>query len=225
MIDAVEGFTGNVPTCVGVYRNCSFMDSRNAECPHVRGGVPLSVNDCSILQQMSPRAWGCTVSHHIILAEKGNVPTCVGVYRKNVLRKHTCRECPHVRGGVPVVSFEEFKEAKMSPRAWGCTVVVAPGESAFIECPHVRGGVPALCLRKIREGPMSPRAWGCTLDGFALVQVLGNVPTCVGVYHHGTHGCASSCQCPHVRGGVPVSRCFGQAVRGMSPRAWGCTSA
>ncbi len=59
----IEGYWDdmNVPTCVGVYRGSRIWARKLLKCPHVRGGVPLSVND------MSPPSI--------------NVPTCVGVYR------------------------------------------------------------------------------------------------------------------------------------------------
>ncbi len=72
---------------------------------------------------MSPRAWGCTDETTCYYCGKENVPTCVGVYRKENYRRWNKWQCPHVRGGVPALRLPTSRDVPMSPRAWGCTEV------------------------------------------------------------------------------------------------------
>ncbi len=137
---------------------------------------------------MSPRAWGCTGVHKNPQSPYPNVPTCVGVYRHGEQARIHRQECPHVRGGVPLLSQSSLVPKEMSPRAWGCTEIRQALECLVInvptcvgvyrdkiaaaiakeECPHVRGGVPTSRGRLTQHQKMSPRAWGCTdyrIDG------------------------------------------------------------
>ncbi len=135
-----------------------------SKCPHVRGGVPSTESRHPHSQKMSPRAWGCTA----IPPQQGmgicNVPTCVGVYRRGIYGPRFISQCPHVRGGVPVLEASGRGKMTMSPRAWGCTGILALQQSGSFnvptcvgvyrpegispgpayQCPHVRGGVPHL---------------------------------------------------------------------------------
>ncbi len=152
---------------------------------------------------MSPRAWGCTET--LRLYEEG------------------CKECPHVRGGVPCREQGFEDSCRNVPTCVGVYQVTGIKSPALSQCPHVRGGVPRTEGTRARAQQMSPRAWGCTEDQQARGQTLANVPTCVGVYRRTTAGKTEGVKCPHVRGGVPPlahKRSYNPA---MSPRAWGCT--
>ena len=92
---------GNVPTCVGVYRDMSALRGSQHQCPHVRGGVPSCTASRFIAREMSPRAWGCTDRILTTSRKSSNVPTCVGVYPVRIANTESDPECPHVRGGVP----------------------------------------------------------------------------------------------------------------------------
>ncbi len=92
---------------------------------------------------MSPRAWGCTGRESGGYSLDCNVPTCVGVYRVASSSFITASKCPHVRGGVPWAGMNLGVFWIMSPRAWGCTEVVAKLKDLLAQCPHVRGGVPS----------------------------------------------------------------------------------
>ena len=91
----------NVPTCVGVYRRPAPLQLRALECPHVRGGVPTIERTILRIEEMSPRAWGCTGLGQVGRGGSYNVPTCVGVYRRASPSGGPPSQCPHVRGGVP----------------------------------------------------------------------------------------------------------------------------
>ncbi len=121
MDDVLAALDRNVPTCVGVYRIQESKKNAGDECPHVRGGVPVVIDYTDPLIEMSPRAWGCTGKVERILDKTGNVPTCVGVYRRNGTERNAPRKCPHVRGGVPRGLEPRRSILLMSPRAWGCT--------------------------------------------------------------------------------------------------------
>ncbi len=128
----------------------------------MRGGVPDVNGKKKFTLKLSPHAWGCTVASGRAVLYDTIVPTCVGVYRRFILSFWNLKYCPHMRGGVPVVSAEILNYEKLSPHAWGCTVMkinrrhskeivptcvgVYRHNSLVIPlavyCPHMRGGVP-----------------------------------------------------------------------------------
>ena len=134
-------------------------------------------------------------------------------------------ECPHVRGGVPTTSYLSRAYSIMSPRAWGCTrlLTTLPAADNNVptcvgvyrlrgarrairqQCPHVRGGVPFAQSFLSAFRTMSPRAWGCTVQINMSRLCHFNVPTCVGVYRSASSVSMLCCECPHVRGGIPLN--------------------
>src|SRR5690606_40025443 len=51
-----------VPTRVGVYRSCLTPGGSRRRRPHARGGVPRLRERGLLIEQSSPRAWGCSVA-------------------------------------------------------------------------------------------------------------------------------------------------------------------
>ena len=52
----------NLPTGVGMYRLHRALYIRSYESPHRRGDVPFNILSLSVVDRISPQAWGCTVA-------------------------------------------------------------------------------------------------------------------------------------------------------------------
>ena len=159
-----------VPTHVGVYRPVRLEVLGMDRCPHARGGVPAIERHALPELVLSPRTWGCTVEAGRLATPDEIVPTHVGVYRDRGRLARVGGDCPHARGGVPVLNSGSVGLARLSPRTWGCTaagrskrtaapivpthvgVYRAPlgRECRDVHCPHARGGVPTT-LRSARS--------------------------------------------------------------------------
>ena len=115
----------NLPTSVGMYRRGKQAGAGQGQSPHKRGDVPYYMNGGRPLCSISPQAWGCTAGSQDIRDRHRNLPTSVGMYRFWVAANTRERQSPHKRGDVPRVSPDSLGLGKISPQAWGCTVVVA----------------------------------------------------------------------------------------------------
>ena len=149
---------------------------------------------------------------------------------------------PHARGGVSHVARRHERDARSSPRTWGCFrklmsrrscrmvfpthVGVFPrGKYAgFIRfsLPHARGGVSFNAPSSMMRGWSSPRTWGCFRFAQCRSISLCVFPTHVGVFLPSSSPPPRLFSLPHARGGV--SRSFDMLARtaGSSPRTWGC---
>ena len=47
-----------VPTPVGVNRDCVVTAREEGNCPHARGGEPLTICCSCAMSELSPRPWG-----------------------------------------------------------------------------------------------------------------------------------------------------------------------
>ena len=150
------------PTCVGVFPPQRCTSSRMLGLPHVRGGVSPSLPSPEVLCESSPRAWGCflcIVYHDDMLLV---FPTCVGVFPPSRLCFTSTISLPHVRGGVSCASVIAEKDAKSSPRAWGCFTSGQSGQRSVHVFPT--------CVGVFPEPPA------------ALPSRPPVFPTCVGVF-------------------------------------------
>ena len=73
--------SGNLPTSVGMYRTAGDGCAYRVQSPHKRGDVPLVYLRVSVVELISPQAWGCTAAHKTDVADRDNLPTSVGMYR------------------------------------------------------------------------------------------------------------------------------------------------
>ena len=174
---------------------------------------------------MSPPAWGWPASASSGAAGGKDVPTRVGMARKDGLQAYAQAGCPHPRGDGPEATFITLSMWPMSPPAWGWPEETAKGRlherdvptrvgmarharsSSLISsgCPHPRGDGPLRVLRLWNGVKMSPPAWGWPEVFWSNGQPRKDVPTRVGMARRRTHQRACLDRCPHPRGDGPVS--------------------
>ena len=152
-----------------------------------------------------------------------NLPTGVGMYRRQPTIPSAEQKSPHRRGDVPGPIPMPISVLLISPQAWGCTgsdageiagqINLPTGVGMYRtirnkrhigqKSPHRRGDVPQNGNAAYVSDKISPQAWGCTEVGFGLFDCFGNLPTGVGMYRakYGQVVCES--QSPHRRGDVP----------------------
>jgi len=70
------------------------------------------------------------------------VPTPVGVNRYFAICLAARRNCPHTRGGEPVVQMTREKARKIVPTPVGVNRYPQTGNAIASHCPHTRGGEP-----------------------------------------------------------------------------------
>ena len=56
------------PTCVGVFLPQSAIACPFCGLPHVRGGVSVGARSLHVINQSSPRAWGCFLFSRVVLS-------------------------------------------------------------------------------------------------------------------------------------------------------------
>ncbi len=195
----------DVPTHVGVDRIRRSWRSVLMGCPHARGGGPSIPWRWASWRRMSPRTWGWTVLPLSCHLQTPDVPTHVGVDRRQGISSRSYPRCPHARGGGPPYLDPAEIEAAMSPRTWGWTAAVPVRRHDVADvpthvgvdqgprlprtgrqgCPHARGGGPRQLAVDADVLAMSPRTWGWTglpEDGAGGVA---DVPTHVGGHVRG----------------------------------------
>src|SRR5205085_2633336 len=131
--------------------------------------------------------------------------------------------CPHVRGWTAKADASGTTRTVV-PTCVGVDRIAAGTPAEDNRCPHVRGGGPGCCGEDEVATALSPRAWGWTDAGLPHGGSGPVVPTCVGVDRK--RWLAKWCWrcCPHVRGGGPLWGRARNALRKLSPRAWGWTA-
>ncbi len=172
---------------------------------------------------MSPPAWGWPEVICVIFPIVQDVPTRVGMARKNKLRMSLVCGCPHPRGDGPRFLGRPAVPLWMSPPAWGWPG--SPAERLFKRvdvptrvgmarafviqsaephrCPHPRGDGPlplAMCFSQIS---MSPPAWGWPGTRQINARLDIDVPTRVGMARDDAPGAGGGDGCPHPRGDGP----------------------
>ena len=108
---------------MGVYRAKTKDASKLADCPYIRGGVPIISIKNGLVVLLSLHTWGCTGDRKSLSDCKEIVPTYVGVYRVFCRWFQLCRYCPYIRGGVPEISYLRLIQNVLSLHTWGCTVL------------------------------------------------------------------------------------------------------
>ena len=88
--------------------------------------------------------------------------------------------------------------------------------------PHARGGVSEDGDGGWRRLSSSPRTWGCFLSTGHLMIPMSVFPTHVGVFLASKYAIVFDRGLPHARGGVSGMPMPSKALRGSSPRTWGC---
>ena len=151
------------PTHVGVFprRVCVLRPSKSL--PHARGGVSAVHQARQLMEQSSPRTWGCFSWPRATWRHQDVFPTHVGVFLKKRKPSRRASSLPHARGGVSRCQGLPPADCPSSPRTWGCfshagTVLVGAvvfpthvgvflkrikGGSVSKGLPHARGGVSA----------------------------------------------------------------------------------
>ena len=74
------------PTGVGMNRAPSRKIFAPAYVPHRRGDEPSALSASWFAIKCSPRVWGCTDSVRSARARRANLPTGVGMYRRQQAR-------------------------------------------------------------------------------------------------------------------------------------------
>ena len=65
-----------------MYRSAPTRGGVRRKSPHKRGDVPQDGRTDSGSTGISPQAWGCTVHSNGRVAPRDNLPTSVGMYRR-----------------------------------------------------------------------------------------------------------------------------------------------
>ena len=213
-----------VPTRVGMVRLYCHSRSAPARCsphawgwsdrrpacessccrfPHTRGDGPRAARATPFASLFSPHAWGWS----------GTPSSTAGGRHR----------CPHTRGDGPGRNdFMTFLGLDLPTRV-GMVRAASPCARSRSGCPHTRGDGP------IRREPdevrraMSPHAWGWTVWLRELHLRVADVPTRVGMDRCRRPTCAWGWRCPHTRGDGPRSQVYDNAMKMMSPHAWGWT--
>ena len=171
------------------------------------------------------------------------IPTRVGVDRGGWQHERDDERYPHTRGGGPSGWLTDQVADKLSPHAWGWTVlgrhllagcVVIPTRVGVdrawherdgwaLSYPHTRGGGPFRRDMKAKTTLLSPHAWGWTAGLVARAKERQVIPTRVGVDRSSTTNGRRARSYPHTRGGGPgVLDAVVNAIT-LSPHAWGWT--
>ncbi len=232
-----------VPTHVGVDRFQWLCSIPTLSRPHARGGGPRRTVEGFVEPVSSPRTWGWTGGVGDQHPGRHVVPTHVGVDRPSSTPCWPGRRRPHARGGGPPLGHHRRPALWSSPRTWGWTGSVHPGERQIGvvpthvgvdrraasqppgSCcrPHARGGGPSLAGLGATTDKSSPRTWGWTGPLGQTTVRADVVPTHVGVdLQRGPLG-AGRRRRPHARGGGPMGVKVVGSIGKSSPRTWGWT--
>ncbi len=172
---------------------------------------------------MSPPAWGWPEQEIDCRTRLADVPTRVGMARRQSHHARRRRGCPHPRGDGPAIRRVSDDRVKMSPPAWGwpvfcvstrkirCDVPTRVGMARRarrtgmrgVRCPHPRGDGPVVDLGGDVAGEMSPPAWGWPGETVAGIAMPYDVPTRVGMARRPQHWQGYAGRCPHPRGDGP----------------------
>ncbi len=226
-----------------MFRYLLMTASSSGGFPHARGDVPAIRLFRKVIEEFSPRPWGCSG----VLLPNGDVapvfPTPVGMFRPT---KSSCRDLgcfPHARGDVPRRPSLSVVMRVFSPRPWGCSahnrqisrrsgVFPTPvgmfrtrraNDGRGFGFPHARGDVPFWRAGKIEEATFSPRPWGCSVGTFDMLKYRDVFPTPVGMFRVAVNGMIILQGFPHARGDVPCLTYTDITIIGFSPRPWGCS--
>ena len=173
-----------------MYRISCWTMRCTRESPHKRGDVPLLPRCVVVYRLISPQAWGCTDDVLLCGSISSNLPTSVGMYRREQEAIAGLNKSPHKRGDVPVSGERQFRARAISPQAWGCTAATVSfwkwllnlptsvgmyrnqlkGHGNSGESPHKRGDVPMSLSDSRSTFGISPQAWGCTEFCLSLLE-------------------------------------------------------
>ena len=219
--------------------------SGGVSCPHARGDGPPLLPARKTPIELSPRAWGWSVTPDMFARFHLVVPTRVGMVRPPHRPPPPRPRCPHARGDGPRGLLDVSEMDKLSPRAWGWSEVedtliaphdVVPTRVGMVRstrltrrrtssCPHARGDGPLGEAVTLLAAPLSPRAWGWSAGGERPLRRLHVVPTRVGMVRTSRRGRWAAGRCPHARGDGPACQMICCPNFKLSPRAWGWSAA
>ncbi len=150
----------------GVYRRITWPGSPRWCLLPVRGGLPIGTADDSLFPESPPRTRGFTGHYRIPGGIQDVSSPYAGVYRLCPARRRRLAGLLPVRGGLPMATIIQRKQAESPPRTRGFTEIVNLGISqAEVSSPYagvyrrlsgrsvdnerllpVRGGLPATSL-------------------------------------------------------------------------------
>ena len=94
----------DVPTRVGMARQRIELHKAPAGCPHPRGDGPPTHGGPRKEETMSPPAWGWPANLDDTFTRLGDVPTRVGMARREFKYMNSNTRCPHPRGDGPTMA-------------------------------------------------------------------------------------------------------------------------
>ena len=108
------------PTPVGVFPLLTYASHTPCRLPHARGGVSNAFNTINLIDESSPRPWGCFFARRCEWRRPRVFPTPEGVFLIRTRCFVGTLGLPHARGGVSNRGERVDMVAWSSPRPWGC---------------------------------------------------------------------------------------------------------
>ncbi len=108
------------PTHVGVFPSLLRSPQGPRGLPHACGGVSIRGNHVALVEESSPRMWGCFSSAFTRVSPNAVFPTHVGVFLQARFGYDGKIRLPHACGGVSRILYRLFGRSVSSPRMWGC---------------------------------------------------------------------------------------------------------
>ena len=169
-----------IPTRVGMVRDFIQWRHDSWGYPHARGDGPVTHRPQRSRRELSPRAWGWSALPYTRASPDNVIPTRVGMVRVENKSKDGWSRYPHARGDGPEAKPEPVVLGRLSPRAWGWSVlpsldmqrtIVIPTRVGMVRArrlgvgnrpryPHARGDGPRSVIARNSSCGLSPRAWG-----------------------------------------------------------------
>ncbi len=168
------------------------------------GGVSIRQRQNSRGSQFSPHVWGCFYYANSKLPRISVLPTCVGVFLRDLTIHISHTSSPHMCGGVSDKPLDEEWVMRFSPHVWGCFLLSYAHSNSRDVLPTCVG-VFLLVLSRNANRYCSPHMCGGVSLSPDKIGLSNRVlPTCVGVFPSQAkvrepHKCS-----PHMCGGVSL---------------------
>ena len=231
------------PTYVGMFRSSVRRMGLPVCFPHVCGDVPGAILAEARAEGFSPRMWGCSLAHLLLVGIGLVFPTYVGMFRSFRVFNLRSVSFPHVCGDVPRCGTLSPVVCPFSPRMGGCSVLslvlicllwvfptyvgmfrnVVKHFLSWLRFPHVCGDVPTGDRASQSSLGFSPRMWGCSGRWRRGTPPRRVFPTYVGMFRGPRRKSMCRASFPHVCGDVPCIWRQCQSSPRFSPRMWGCS--
>ena len=110
-----------------------------ASFPRVRGDGPCCFTRSMSSNRFSPRARGCSQAETLHASLVPVFPACAGMFLDFRIIAHHQSCFPRVRGDVPVLLTDVVSHGEFSPRARGCSELIAHTEYSYYVFPACAG--------------------------------------------------------------------------------------